>query len=284
MSQPDPRLNAYRADIADVALKGRVIADRYTDGAAARICLPVVPSRKVPDRARPRDTEYLFGEPVTVFDRGDGWAWVQSSRDRYVGYIEEAALVYGAPAPTHRVHAVRSHLYPAPELKRFALAALPFGAEVTVVDRSGKWAQIADGQWIYDAHLAPLSKLETDPVAVALRFLETPYLWGGRSSEGMDCSALIQFALTVCGIDCPRDTDMQEKALGKSVDPDSGLQKGDLVFWPGHVGIMVDPTRILHSNATDMATGIWDLGTLRDHIQTIENNPVRSVKRLKLAG
>lgn len=280
MSQPDRRLNAYRADLAESALKDTVLAERYTDGSPARIGLPVVPSRLLPDRARPRDTEYLLGEPITVLDRADGWAWVKSRRDGYVGYIDADAVLFGAPDPTHKVCALRSHLYPAPELKRYALAALSFGAQVTVIDRTERWAQIADGQWLYAAHLQEVGTCDERPADTALRFREVPYLWGGRSSEGMDCSALIQFCLEACGNPCPRDTDMQEAALGTTVDPDGPLLSGDLVFWPGHVGMMIDAARVVHCNATDMATRVWTLDALRAHIEAVEGHPVRSVKRL----
>lgn len=278
---PDRRLNAYRPDLADAALEGVVQAERFTEGSAARIGLPIVPARLSPDRVKPRDTEFLLGEPITVFDRGDGWAWVQSRRDGYVGYIDLNAVQFGAPAPTHRVCAIRSQLYPAPDLKRFALSAVPFGALVRVVDRNERWAQIADGQWIYADHLALLDDYDANPVDVALRFLETPYLWGGRSSEGMDCSALIQFALEACGIPCPRDTDMQERQLGRIIAIDEDAMKaGDLAFWPGHVGIMIDSERVLHCNATDMATRVWTLENLRAHILRIEKSELRTVRRL----
>jgi cell wall-associated NlpC family hydrolase len=273
-------LNAYRADLADVRLQDRVMAARYTEGRPGRIARPVVPSRMTPDRARPRDTEYLFGEPVTLFDTADGWAWVQSLRDGYVGYVPAEAVVHDAPEPTHRLTALRSHLYPAPELKRFAADALTFGALVTVVETSDRWARIADGQWLYAAHLSPVDTLQADPATVALRFRETPYLWGGRSSEGLDCSALIQFALEACGVPCPRDTDMQEAAAGVLHDPHGeDLQRGDLVFWPGHVGIMLDSRDILHANATDMSTQVWTLADLTAHIERIEGNPVRTIRR-----
>lgn len=280
-SRPDRRLNAYRPDLADSTLRDIVPAERYSEGTAARIGHPIVPARLTPDRGRPRDTEFLLGEPITVFDRADGWAWVQSRRDGYVGYIDQNTVLFGAPAPTHRVSAIRSQLYPAPELKRFAIAAVPFGALVRVVDTTDRWAQIADGQWLYAAHLTPIGTYDAHPVDVAMRFQEVPYLWGGRSSEGLDCSALIQFALEACGIPCPRDTDMQEKELGRLVDFEAEvLQAGDLAFWPGHVGIMLDSERILHANATDMATRVWTLPALRAHILAIEKTELRTVRRL----
>lgn len=280
MSQPDPRLNAYRADLADHRLRERVVAARYVEGRPGRIARPVVPSRLSPDPARPRDTEYLFGEPVTLFESEGAWAWLQSRRDGYVGYVPAEAVVHDAPEPTHRVTAMRSHLYPAPELKRFARDALTFGALVTVVETADRWARIADGQWVYAAHLSPVDTLMDDPAGVALRFLETPYLWGGRSSEGLDCSALIQFALEACGIPCPRDTDMQEREAGSPLDPARrDLERGDIVFWPGHVGLMLDRTRIVHANATDMSTRVWTLADLEAHIERIEGNPVRTIRR-----
>lgn len=254
---------------------------RFVDGESASVVQAVLPVRPSPEAARPRDTEFLFGETVKVFETRGGWAWVQSSVDGYVGYVDASALSYSEPVPTHKVTAIRTHLYPAPELKRFAVAALSFGALVHVVETNGPWAQIADGQWLYAAHLAACDHREIDPVAVAERFLETPYLWGGRSSEGMDCSALIQFALTACGIDCPRDSDMQEKQVGAAIDFETAaLQRGDLAFWPGHVGLLTGPETILHCNATDMSTRVWTLADLRAHIRRAEGTELRTVRRL----
>lgn len=281
MSALDRRLNAYRPDLAARSLEGRVDAARFVDGEPAHVIAPVLPVRPAPEADRPRDTEFLFGEAVTVYDTADGWSWVQSDRDGYVGYVDAAALSYSQPAPTHKVTVIRTHLYPAPELKRFAVSALPYGASVHVVDTNGRWSQIADGQWLYSSHLAPLDHRESDPVNVAERFLETPYLWGGRSSEGMDCSALIQFALTACGIPCPRDSDMQEKQVGHPVDLDAGdFRRGDLAFWPGHVGILCATDRILHCNATDMSTRVWTLTDLRAHIRRAEGTELRTLRRL----
>jgi cell wall-associated NlpC family hydrolase len=276
---PDPRRNLYRSDLADATLEGTVPAERYVSGTPARICKPIVPARRTTDPAKPRDTEFLMGEPVLIFDRNDSWAWVKSQRDGYVGYIDQAALNVGAPDPTHRVNTIRSHLYPAPELKRFALAALPYGALVTVIDQTEKWAQLADGQWVSLAHLAPISQIAQDPVAEAIRFLGVPYLWGGRSSDGMDCSALIQFALEACGIPCPRDSDMQEAELGRAIDR-ADLQATDLIFWPGHVGMMMDRDRMIHANATDMAVRVWTLSDVEAHIIRIEGHAIRTIKRL----
>jgi|TARA_R110000772_G_scaffold122417_9_gene228638 cell wall-associated NlpC family hydrolase len=276
---PDRRRNLYRSDLAEAGLEGVVPADRYVTGAPARICQPIVPGRLTPNHAKPRDTEFLMGEPVLVFDRADNLAWVKSQRDGYVGYIDQGALIFGAPAPTHRVNTIRSHLYPAPELKRFALAALPYGALVTVIDRTEKWAKLADGQWVALAHLVPVSQTAKDPVAEAMRFLGVPYLWGGRSSDGMDCSALVQFALEACGIPCPRDSDMQEAELGRAIDR-ADLQATDLIFWPGHVGMMMDRDRMIHANATDMAVRVWTLSDFEAHIIRIEGHEIRTIKRL----
>lgn len=279
---PDRRRHAYRPDLAEQGLEGRVPALRYVEGIPARICRAVVPGRLEADHTRPRDTEYLMGEPIRVFEQTGDWAWIKSERDGYVGYIDQNAVVYETPEPTHRVTALRSHLYPAAELKRYAVDALTFGAQVTVIEEGERWAQIADGQWIYASHLSPIDRYENDSAAVALRFLEAPYLWGGRSSEGLDCSALIQFALEACGIPCPRDTDMQEAEIGTPIDPAAKApQRGDLVFWPGHVGIMIGATAIVHSNATDMKTRVWTLVDLEAHIKKIEGNEIRCIKRIQ---
>ncbi|NMM46066.1 C40 family peptidase [Rhodospirillaceae bacterium KN72] len=279
---PDRRRNLYRSDLADISLKGRVTADRFIEGTPAQICLPVVPVRREPDMAMARETEYLQGESVRVYDRANGWAWVQSQRDLYTGYIDERALAQDQPLPTHRVSVRSSHLYPAPDVKRFATSALSFGSRVTVVDRQNRWSRIADGQWIYSEHLMPVGTYESDAVSVAQRFLEAPYLWGGRSNQGLDCSAMVQFALEACGVPCPRDTDMQEREVGYPLSVShADLQRGDLVFWPGHVGMMVNETHAIHANATDMAVRIWPLDRMEDHIRRVENLEIRSIRRLR---
>ncbi len=280
---PDRRLHAFRADLADLALKGQVNATRFAEGMPARIKSAVVLVRKEPKPSASVDTEFLFGEDITVFDRADGWAWVQSGIDWYVGYVPVSDLDLGAPPPaTHRVHALRSFVYPEPNMKMPPLLALSLGSRLAVAETEGKWAKLATGGFIYSRHISPLTSPETDPIAVAERFRHIPYLWGGRSSFGLDCSALIQLSMDACNIPCPRDSDMQESGFGTPVPftgDQSVLERGDLIFWRGHVAFWLDPTRCLHANATDMMVAEAPFEETVARIETAGEGPVTSVRR-----
>jgi cell wall-associated NlpC family hydrolase len=252
----DPRVTPVRPDLAAARLRGQIEASRYVEGRAARIVAASAPLRRSPRADAPLETEALHGESAIVYDEQDGWAWAQLERDRYVGYLPGAAL--GAPsAPTHRVAALRTHTYPGPGIKLTPRMALSLGARLKIAGREGDFAVSEDGLHVWSRHLAELGSPEPDAVAVAERFLETPYLWGGRTSEGVDCSGLVQTALTAAGFASPRDSDMMEAVLGEPVaidDPTAPLARGDLVFWKGHVGIMRDPVTLLHANGWHMKT------------------------------
>jgi cell wall-associated NlpC family hydrolase len=254
----DPRINAYRPELAASSLRGKVEAARFADGTLHRIVDPVVPLR---GEARPDAalvTEALYGERVTIYDIDDeGWAWGQLARDHYVGFLPANALGRIGHPPTHKVVALRTLGFPAPDIKQPPLLGLPLGAEVNVVRQDAKFATTDAGLYLPASHIAPLAKKSSDFVAVAERFLGTPYLWGGKTALGLDCSGLVQVALTACGISCPRDSDMQEAALGKAVVADlSALRRGDLIFWKGHVAIVRDLDSLLHANAFHMAVEI----------------------------
>lgn len=252
----DRRLNAFRPDLADAALEGVVEAERYVSGMPARIAVPVAGLRRRPDPQAGIDTEILFGEDVAIFDKADGWAWVQAAADGYVGYVPEAVLVEGAPAPTHRVTVPRTFVYPGPDLRFPASAALSMGSRLVVVGetetRGTGYCLLADGGAVIANHCLRMEEpVAGDYVAVAARFLETPYLWGGRSGFGIDCSGLVQLALMMVGKTAPRDSDMQAQGLGIAIDRDQ-LRRGDLVFWRGHAGIMEDDETLLHANGHTM--------------------------------
>lgn len=285
----DPRLTPARPDLADERLRGRVEAAAYVPGRPHRIAVPVAPLRRAPDPAAGLDSEALFGEAVTIFDIRDGWAFAQLAADGYVGYLPAEALGPADPAPTHRVSALRTFLYPAADLKRPALGALGLGAQVAVTAREGAYARLDDGRYVWAGHLAPRDAIEPDIAATALRFLGTPYLWGGRSSLGLDCSGLVQTALHAAGLAAPRDSDQQEAALGEAVAPGpslAGLQRGDLVFWRGHVGMMLDETQLIHANGHHMAVAIEPLAEAEARIRAGRTGPgtgdgaIRAVKRL----
>jgi cell wall-associated NlpC family hydrolase len=282
MNAFDPRLTPARPDLASAHLAGTVEAARFVEGTRHTIAWPVAPVKAQPSPEAPLVTEALFGESVTVFEiTEEGWAWGQLDADHYVGWLSAEALAPLDGAPTHRVTALRTPVFPGPSIKLPPNALLSFGSRLVVTGTRERFA-VTEGGFIFAGHLAPLEAKETDFVAVAARFLGLPYLWGGRSGAGMDCSGLVQVALTACGIACPRDSDMQEAALGETV-PFAGdtaeLRRGDLVFWPGHVGIVEDGGTLLHATAFFMAVVREPLAEALLRIEAA-SAPVRTVKRL----
>ena len=275
---PDPRLNAYRADLADDALRGRVDSARYVKGERRQVAAPVLPVRREPRFDATLDTEALLGETVTVFDESEGWAWVQLERDRYVGYMPSDGLSRKIVVPTHRVATLRTYIYLEPDGKAPALALLSLNARVTCKAEEGKFLALAAGGFVPASHLVAEGEATLDHVAVAESFLGAPYLWGGRTSLGLDCSGLVQLAAEAAGHLCPRDADMQAAELGQPVDP-GALSRGDLVFWEGHVGIMTSGEHLLHANAHHMAVELEPLALARERIRAA-GYEVTCVRRL----
>ena len=278
----DRRLTPARADLAAEHLRGLVDAPRYAEGQGMRIIAASAPLRRDPQAEASLETEALFGEAVTVYDAREGWAWAQLERDQYVGYLPGATL--GEPsAPTHRVAALRTHAFPGPAIKLPPRMALSLGAQLRIVRQDADFSVSEDGLYLWSRSVAELSAKEPDWVAVAERFIETPYLWGGRTSEGIDCSGLVQTALMAGGIASPRDSDMMEASLGKRIaldDPTAPLARGDLIFWKGHVGIMRDPVTLLHANGWHMKTVSELLAQARGRIAANGGGAVTSVRRL----
>ncbi|HZZ59897.1 MAG TPA: NlpC/P60 family protein [Roseiarcus sp.] len=276
----DPRLTPARPDLAAAHLRGVVDAPRYADGRTMQVIEASAPLRRWPAPDAPLETEALFGEAVMVYDEAEGWVWAQLDRDLYVGYLPRAAL--GAPTePTHRVSALRTHAYPGPSIKLPPRIALSLGARLTIAQQEKDFAASAGGLWLWRRHLTDVGLGEADFVAVAELFVETPYLWGGRTSEGIDCSGLAQTALTAAGIAAPRDSDMLA-ALGEpvAINGPIPLMRGDLVFWKGHVGIMRDAQTLLHANGFHMKVVSEPLGEARARIATADGGEVTSVRRL----
>jgi hypothetical protein len=283
MTRFDPRLTPARPDLAAAQLRGQVAADTYVEGRALHVCVGTADLRHAPAPDAPLDTQALYGEEVMLYEDHEGWGWVQLARDGYVGYMSMAALAEGQIKPTHRVTVNRSFVYPGPDLKFSARDALPLGAAVRVRATKGGFAQIDDAAFVFADHLTPHDEREKDYVAVAERHLHAPYLWGGKTSLGIDCSGLVQISLDAAGIDAPRDTDLQEHALGLpiAVDADlAGLRRGDLVFWRGHVGIMRNETTLLHANAHHMLVASEPLRLARDRNLAKTSQPITAIRRL----
>jgi cell wall-associated NlpC family hydrolase len=279
----DRRVTPSRPDLADERLRGQVEAERFSTGTVKRVAMTSAPLRRHPSPEAPLDTEALMGELVTVYDDHEGWAWGQIHGDGYVGYLPGVALDEPGEEPTHRVAAIRTFVYPGPNLKLPAATYLSLNSHVAVTDVQGDYARLATGGWAFAAHLAALDAREPDFVAVAERLVGTPYLWGGKTSLGLDCSGLVQTALLAAGIQAPRDSDMQERDLGHAVElrPDlGGLERGDLVFWKGHVGIMMDATRLLHATGHSMTVFVEPLAVAEERIRTRSYGPITSIKRL----
>ncbi|MCF8476121.1 MAG: C40 family peptidase [Pseudolabrys sp.] len=252
----DPRTHPYRRDIAAKHLEGRVEAAHFVEGTVRELIEPIADVRRDPAHEAPLDTQALKGERVTVYEVSEeGWAWGQLESDGYVGYLSANALGAPGPAPTHRVIVPRTFGFPGPDIKLPPMIALPMGAKIAVTKQNQQFALNEYGWQFPLAHVAPLTAKQPDFVAVAETLLNAPYLWGGKSSLGIDCSGLVQIALQAAGVPCPRDTYMQETALGRPVALDA-LTRGDLVFWKGHVAIARDAETLIHANAHHMMVAI----------------------------
>ena len=276
----DPRITPARPDLAAAHLRGKVQATRYAEGTEQEVIAGIAPVRTEPSHGATLLTEALCGERVTIYETDeDGWAWGQLKTDGYVGWLPAAALLASAAAPTHKVAALRTLVFPGASIKLPPTDGLPLGAHVSVVREQDSFAVSAAGGYVPKRHLAPLTAAETDFVAVAERFADVPYLWGGKSSLGIDCSGLVQVALAACGVPCPRDSDMQEAAVGKPISL-AGLQRGDLIFWKGHVAIAMNRNSMIHANAFHMAVAAEPMAEGLARIGAA-GSQVTSVRRLK---
>jgi cell wall-associated NlpC family hydrolase len=270
----DKRVTPARADLAAAHLKGLVDAPRFSDGDKFSVCVGRASLRVRPSVDAAQDSELLFGESFTVYDRSSGWAWGQAAGDLYVGYVKEDALA--APFATQaRVSALMAPVFAHPDLKTPVRDFLPMNAGVPVLGRDGDYVNIGSG-FVHQRHLA--AEAQSDFVAVAQRFLGVAYVWGGKTAAGLDCSGLVQTALQAVGKAAPRDTDMMEKALGEPVNI-ADVRRGDLVFWKGHMGVMLDAENLLHANAFHMLVAAEPLQGAVARIEATAG-PVTSVKRL----
>jgi cell wall-associated NlpC family hydrolase len=267
----DKRLTPARPDLASSSLKGRVEAAHFVDGEEATVAWGRVSLRAGPSHDSRQVSELLFGEIVTIYERKDGWAWLQAKTDSYVGYARESGLGPAFVADAHVIQLL-TPLLSAPDVKSPLRDLLPLNARVKRGRQEGNFVAVADG-FVSAQALAPAAA--SDFVAVAERFIGVPYVWGGKTFQGLDCSGLIQTALQAAGIACPRDTDMMEQALGHAVTRDQ-MKRGDLIFWKGHMGVMRDAQTLLHANAFHMQVSSEPLDAAIARIAT----PVTAIKRL----
>ncbi len=281
----DSRITPARRDLAASELLGKVAAARFVDGALYEVVAPQAPLRAAPSQEASLQTEALKGERITVYEiNEEGWAWGQLESDGYVGYLPAGALHKPGAPPTHRVTALRTLIFPGPSIRLPPVESNAFGCLLAITRTEGPLAVTASGGYVPARHLAPVAAIEMDFVAVAERFVGSPYLWGGKTSFGLDCSGLVQIALAACGISCPRDSDMQEKAVGEPVadSPDSpSLRRADLIFWNGHVAIVRDETSLLHANAFHMSVVIEPAAEAIARIRA-SGSDITGVRRMRL--
>ncbi len=284
MNHADRRLTPARPDLAADHLRGMIESPRYVAGERQIVFDGSADLRRAPVPDAPLETEALHGEIFTVYDRDDeGWSWGQLERDGYVGFMPSKALTGDIAAPTHRVSVLRSFLYGGPSIKLPPMAALSLGSRVTIIGWKEPFAITHRGHYIIADHLVAVDHVERDFVAVAERFLGIPYYWGGKTSLGLDCSGLMQASLDAAGIPAPRDTDMQESMLGAPLawpDDFSTLERGDLIFWKGHVGVMRDATELVHASGHQMLVVCEPLRHAVDRILAKGAGPVTSIRRL----
>lgn len=278
----DRRLHPYRQDLAAEYLRGRVKAERFVIGRTCQIRVERAPVRPKPDADTALETECLFGEIVQVYEEVDGWAWIQSELDEYVGYIESTMISDDVFKATHSVSQLGTYLYPEPNIKSAPIALLPMTARVAVKESIDQFCRLLSGGWVHGAHLAPIGSYSPDHCEVARKFLYTPYLWGGKTKSGIDCSGLLQVSLARCGMFIARDSDLQIN-LGRPVEFDGDdriLQRGDLVFWPGHVGIWIDSKSLVHASASAMLVTIEPLHRVSTRIGLLMGKTFPQIRRV----
>ena len=276
---PDRRLTPARPDLAAAHLKGKVAAEAFVEGRIAQVVRGVAGLYSAPAEDSGLQTQLLYGESFTIYEEKAGWVWGQARLDSYVGYAQAVCFAPFATA-THRVTSLATPLLRAPDVKKGASDMLPMNAKVAVAKEDGRFARLANGTYVFSRHLAHVDTRAADWVAAGERFAGVPYLWGGKTFAGIDCSGLVQTAMEAGGLRSPRDTDMMESALGVAMKEGAKLQRGDLIFWKGHVGLMLDGERMIHANGFAMQVSIEQLTEVRERTLAGEGLQIRTIKRL----
>lgn len=272
----DRRTTPANKRVAAKHLQGVVDAPSFVEGRDCKVGQPLVDLLRAPNG--PRDRQLVLGQKLVVYEEFEGWAFVQSVADGYVGYVPSNAVVEQAEESTHRVSTIAGHAYTEPDIKSREAHALYFGSSVCITSHQPKFYETSDGHFIPKPHLRPIDKFFRDPVTVAQMFFGVPYLWGGNSAAGIDCSGLVQAGLLACGLECPGDSDMQANSVGELTD--APTVRGDLLFWDGHVAIAVDETTLIHANAHHMAVTYEPIDNAIRRIEAQGDGPVTARRRL----
>lgn len=273
----DRRMTAANGRVALATLRGVVTAESYVAGTAATVIVPLADILASPNGSR--DRQLVMGDSALVLETRDGWSFLQSGKDGYCGYVAASALG-PAQQPTHWVAAPATHLYGGPSIKHPQATPLTLGARLQITDQTGSLSQTVDGSFIPTVHLRAMGDWASDPVAVAESLIGTPYLWGGNSRSGIDCSGLVQASLLACNISCPGDSDLQEQVLGHPIASDGPFQRGDLFFWRGHVAMATSPAQLIHANGFRMAVTYEGITDCIARIAAQEGTALRYVRRL----